>query len=177
MVYAILYSLFLGFGLSIGSEIYARTGLTIYGSTDYTCSALRGDGVPWYRNTIPEWWCKPISDLPLRTRSLSGLTLPRPADFLTIPMYLLVLALRNGQPLFRKETLMMIIIGSAGFVSNFYSGKAFINRPDISSAIGSFIVGIIGNLYGKFTRGSPFVVMVPGSVPFSFGSSSNVLIY
>jgi uncharacterized membrane protein YjjB (DUF3815 family) len=86
-------------------------------------------------------------------------------------MYLLVLALRNGQPLFRKETLMMIIIGSAGFVSNFYSGKAFINRPDISSAIGSFIVGIIGNLYGKFTRGSPFVVMVPGSVPFSFSRS------
>ncbi|GAA5860985.1 hypothetical protein JCM3774_003215 [Rhodotorula dairenensis] len=139
LVYAILYSLFLGFGLSIGSEIYARTGLTIYGSTDYTCSALRGDGVPWYRNTIPEWWY-----------------------FLTIPMYLLVLALRNGQPLFRKETVMMIVIGSAGFVSNFYSGKAFVNRPDISSAIGSFIVGLIGNLYGKFTRGSPFVVMVPG---------------
>ncbi|GAA5991180.1 hypothetical protein JCM10908_006573 [Rhodotorula pacifica] len=139
LVYAILYSLFLGFGLSIGSEIYARTGLTIYGSTDYTCSSLRGDGVPWYRDTIPEWWY-----------------------FLTIPMYLLVLALRNGQPLFRKETAMMMIIGSAGFVSNFYSGKAFVNRPDISSAIGSFAVGLIGNLYGKFTRGSPFVVMVPG---------------
>ncbi|POY73279.1 hypothetical protein BMF94_3613 [Rhodotorula taiwanensis] len=139
LVYAILYSLFLGFGLSIGSEIYARTGLTIYGSTDYTCSALRGDGVPWYRNTIPPWWY-----------------------FLTIPMYLLVLALRNGQPLFRKETLVMIVVGSAGFVSNYFSGKAFINRPDISSAIGSFAVGILGNLYGKFTRGSPFVVMVPG---------------
>lgn len=69
LVYAILYSLFLGFGLSIGSEIYARTGLTIYGSTDYTCSALRGDGVPWYRNTIPPWWCKPCSDSPVTNQT------------------------------------------------------------------------------------------------------------
>ncbi|BGP17725.1 hypothetical protein JCM10213_005306 [Rhodosporidiobolus nylandii] len=140
LVYAILYSLFLGFGLTIGSEIYARiTSLTIYGSTDYTCGALRGDGVPWYMNTIPQKWY-----------------------ILTIPMFLLCLALRNGQPLFRRETLVMLVVGSAGFVSNFFSGKAFINRSDISSAIGSFAVGFLGNLYGKFTRGSPFVVMVPG---------------
>ncbi|BGP56551.1 pheromone-regulated protein prm10 [Rhodotorula sphaerocarpa] len=139
LVYAILYSLFLGFGLSIGTEVYARTGLKIWGLADYTCSALRGPGVPWYRNSIPPWWY-----------------------FLTIPMFLLVLALRNGQPLFRKETIVMLVVGSAGFVSNFYSGKAFVGRPDISSAIGSFAVGLLGNLYGKFTRGSPFVVMVPG---------------
>ncbi|GAA5991484.1 hypothetical protein JCM11641_002055 [Rhodosporidiobolus odoratus] len=140
LVYAILYSLFLGFGLSIGSEIYARiTSLTIYGSREYTCGSLRGDGIPWYMNTIPQKWY-----------------------ILTIPMFLLCLALRNGQPLFRKETLVMLVVGSAGFVSNFFSGKAFSNRSDISSAIGSFAVGFLGNLYGKFTRGSPFVVMVPG---------------
>ncbi|GAA5957197.1 hypothetical protein JCM21900_004677 [Sporobolomyces salmonicolor] len=139
LVYSILYSLFLGFGLSIGSEIYSRaTGLTIYGSSDYTCSSLRHD-VPWYRSTIPKWWY-----------------------FLTIPMYLLMLALRNGQPLFRKETILMVFIGSGGFAANFFSGRAFTNRSDISSAIGSFAVGFAGNLYGKFTRGSPFVVMVPG---------------
>ncbi|BGP41464.1 pheromone-regulated protein prm10 [Rhodotorula kratochvilovae] len=143
LVYAILYSLFLGFGLSIGAEIYQRiTNLDIAGfggTNSYTCSSLRGDGVPWYMNTIPQWWY-----------------------FLTIPMFLLTLAVRNGQPLFRKETLVMIVVGSAGFVSNFFSGKAFPNRADISSAIGSFAVGFLGNLYGKFTRGSPFVVMVPG---------------
>lgn len=49
-------------------------------------------------------------------------------------------------------------------MSNFFSGRAFPNRADISSAIGSFAVGFLGNLYGKFTRGSPFVVMVPGCV-------------
>lgn len=74
----------------------------------------------------------------------------------------------------------MLCIGSAGFVSNYYGGKlivyttafetltrvtgmAFPNRSDISSALGSFTVGFLGNLYGKFTRASsPFVVMVVG---------------
>lgn len=36
------------------------------------------------------------------------------ADFLTIPMFLLTLSVRNGQPLFRKETPVMILIGCAG---------------------------------------------------------------
>lgn len=49
-----------------------------------------------------------------------------------------------------------------GWVCNYFSSKAFVGRPDISSAIGSFVVGILGNLYGKFTNGSAFVVMVVG---------------
>lgn len=47
---------------------------------------------------------------------------------------------------------------------NYFSARLFPNRPDISSAIGSFVVGFLGNVYGKFTRGSPFVVMVVGYV-------------
>ncbi|KAK4055809.1 pheromone-regulated protein prm10 [Microbotryomycetes sp. JL221] len=144
LVYSILYSLFLGFGLAMGSEVYQRiTGLSIYGAdnnvVDYTCSALRGPGVPWYQATIPAWWY-----------------------FLTIPCFLTCLALRNGQPIFRRETPIMICVGAAGFVGNYFSGRAFPGRSDIVSAIGSFVVGFLGNLYGKFTRGSPFIVMVAG---------------
>ncbi|KAK4705172.1 hypothetical protein P7C70_g1030, partial [Phenoliferia sp. Uapishka_3] len=157
LVFSILYSLFLGFGthtsdcamssvsdllfssagLSIGAEIYYKiTSLPI--SKDYTCSSLRADA-PWYRSTIePKWF------------------------ILTIPCYLMCLSLRNGQPMWRKETPIMVLIGSAGYVANYFAGKAFVNRSDISSALGSLAVGIIGNLYGKFSRGSPFVVMVAG---------------
>lgn len=139
LVYSILYSLFLGFGLAMGGEVYSRiTGLAISGGQDYQCTTLRL-AAPWWRATIPAWWY-----------------------FLTIPAYLLMLGLRNGQPLWRKETLIMLIIGSAGFSANFFSGKAFVNRADISSALGSFTVGFLGNVYGKFTKGSPFVVMVVG---------------
>ncbi|KAL8287513.1 hypothetical protein RQP46_003371 [Phenoliferia psychrophenolica] len=144
LVYSILYSLFLGFGLAMGGEVYQRTtGKNILGamdgSIDYTCSSLRVDA-PWYRATIPQKWY-----------------------IFTIPMYCLMLGLRNGQPMFRKETIIMLLIGSAGFVANFYGSKAFVDRADISSALGSFTVGFLGNMYGKFTRASsPFVVMVVG---------------
>lgn len=139
LVFSVLYSLFIGFAFSMGSEVYQRiTGLVIEGSTDYTCSALRVDA-PWWRATISPWFF-----------------------FISAPCYLFVLGLRNGQPIRRKETIIMILIGSAGWVSNYFSTRAFPGRPDISSAVGSFVVGILGNLYGKFTKGSPFVVMVVG---------------
>lgn len=58
LVYALLYALFLGFGLAIGSEVYERvTNATIAGSTDFTCAALRVDA-PWWRATITPWLCK-----------------------------------------------------------------------------------------------------------------------
>ncbi|KAM0746504.1 DUF1212-domain-containing protein [Meredithblackwellia eburnea MCA 4105] len=140
LVYSILYSLFLGFGLGMGAEVYQRiTGLSIAGASDYTCSALRTDA-PWYRAAVPQKYY-----------------------ILTIPLFLLMLALRNGQPLFRKETIVMLIIGASGFTANFFGGKAFPNRSDISSALGSFTVGFLGNIYGKFSKAtSPFVVMVIG---------------
>ncbi|ORY88404.1 hypothetical protein BCR35DRAFT_263408, partial [Leucosporidium creatinivorum] len=127
LVYSVLYALFLGFGLSAGSEVYQR----ISGSKIEVINA------PWYRATIPQWWY-----------------------FLTIPAFLLMLALRNGQPFYRKETIVMLLVGSAGFCCNFFSGRAFVNRPDITSAIGAFAIGLLSNLYGKSTRSSGFVIVV-----------------
>lgn len=58
LVYAILYALFLGFGLAMGSELYTRaTGLTIQGGQNFTCSDLRINA-PWYMATISPWFCE-----------------------------------------------------------------------------------------------------------------------
>ncbi|GAA5958546.1 hypothetical protein JCM3765_006670 [Sporobolomyces pararoseus] len=139
VTYSILYSLFLGFGLSLGSEIYTRgANETIRNSTDYTCQALRTNA-PWYRATIPQWYY-----------------------FLTIPTFLLCMAMKNGQPLFRRDTLAMVVIGGAGFAANFFSGRAFVDSPATVSAFGAFVVGILGNLWSKATRESAFVVMIVG---------------
>lgn len=150
------------YGSSMGCEIYIRiTGLAVNGSTDYKCTNLRTDA-PWYRATISPWYY-----------------------FITAPCYLLALSLRNGQPLLRKETLIMVVVGCAGvrarplpalspsvppadirlapiaqFCCNYFSGRVFTNRPDIASAIGAFVVGILGGLYAKLSRGSAFVIMV-----------------
>jgi uncharacterized membrane protein YjjB (DUF3815 family) len=56
----------------------------------------------------------------------------------------------------------MVIIACAGWVCNFYSAKAFPNRSDLTSAIGSFVVGTLGHIFGRFTRGSSFPVTVVG---------------
>lgn len=83
LVYSLLYTLLLGFGLSAGSEVYQKmsgsgiqvSGMAVkgqsacaestpkltsldpsQGGTDFTCSALRLNA-PWYRATIPQWWC------------------------------------------------------------------------------------------------------------------------
>ena len=83
LVFSLLYTLFLGFGLSLGSEVYQRIAgasievsryaaldrlcrqnfwLTLprtlrQGATDFTCSALRV-GAPWWRATIPQYFCE-----------------------------------------------------------------------------------------------------------------------
>ncbi|BGP51677.1 pheromone-regulated protein prm10 [Rhodotorula kratochvilovae] len=139
LTYAALYALFLGFGLSLGAEIYTKGGREqIIGGGDYTCAYLRSDA-PWWRQTVPRWYY-----------------------FLTIPMFLLCMALKNGQPLFRRDTVAMVAIGCAGFSANFFSGWEFKNMPALTSFLGSFVVGVLGNAWSKITRDSAFHVMVVG---------------
>ncbi|GAA5993242.1 hypothetical protein JCM10908_004528 [Rhodotorula pacifica] len=139
LTYGILYSLFLGFGLSVGAEIYTRAGREAApGGDDYTCAYLR-DGAPWYRARISPWFY-----------------------FLTVPGFLICMALKNGQPLLRRDSLAMVVIGSAGFAANFYSAKAFVNSSALVSFIGSFVVGVLGNVWARMTRESAFVVMIVG---------------
>jgi len=47
-----------------------------------------------------------------------------------------------------------------GFSANYFSGRVFVGRPDITSTFGSFVVGVLGGIYGRFTRASAFVVIV-----------------
>ncbi|GAA6013508.1 hypothetical protein JCM10207_008874 [Rhodosporidiobolus poonsookiae] len=139
MVYAALYSLLLGFGLSAGAEIYTLGGReTLAGNGDYQCGYLRTNA-PWWRATIPAWWY-----------------------FLTIPGFLFCMALKHGQPLFRRDTLAMILIGCAAFTTNYFSARAFVNMPALTSALGAFVVGILGNVWSRLTRESAFVVMIVG---------------
>ncbi|GAA5919899.1 hypothetical protein JCM1841_002103 [Sporobolomyces salmonicolor] len=138
ITYSILYALFLGFGLSIGALVSTRGSHHTVQAADYTCKALRDSG-PFYRRTIPKY-----------------------VYFFTIPLFLLCMALKNGQPLFRRDTLAMVVIGCAGFSANFFSGKAFPTNPALTSAAGAFAVGVLGNAWAKATRESAFVVMIIG---------------
>ena len=56
----------------------------------------------------------------------------------------------------------MVVVAVAGWSSNHFSSLAFPGRSDMTSAIGSFVVGTLCNLYGRISNGSSFPVTVTG---------------
>ncbi|OCF33455.1 hypothetical protein I316_04875 [Kwoniella heveanensis BCC8398] len=137
--YSVIYSLFLGFGISIGAVLYEKiTGHDVLNASDYTCYNTHHDA-PWYQVTPSAYWY-----------------------FLCCPAYSFFLSLRNQQPLFAKELPIMVFIAACGWTSNHFSALAFPGRSDMTSAIGSFVVGTLGNLYGRISNGSSFPVTVTG---------------
>ena len=61
LCYALVYSLFLGFGLAIGAQVYEKmTGLAIFGPEDYLCSKSHSNA-PWYRKTPSHFWGKLVT--------------------------------------------------------------------------------------------------------------------
>ncbi|KAK6908159.1 hypothetical protein I203_102160 [Kwoniella mangroviensis CBS 8507] len=137
--YSVIYSLFLGFGISIGAVLYEKiTGNDVLNASDYTCSNTHGSA-PWYQVTPSALWY-----------------------ILCCPAYSFFLSLRNQQPLWAKELPIMVLVAVAGWSSNHFSSLAFPGRSDMTSAIGSFVVGTLGNLYGRISNGSSFPVTVTG---------------
>ncbi|KAJ7687847.1 hypothetical protein B0H17DRAFT_939050 [Mycena rosella] len=151
MCYAVVYSLFLGFGLAMGAEAFEKiTGHTIVGSTDYTCSISHDAAGPWYQRTPSLYWA-----------------------FLTVPMYSLFLSMRNHAPWRSPEMLLLISISSIGWVTNHFTGIKFPNQSDISAAVGAFAVGVVANVYARFFSGNAFVIMITGilfQVPSGLGN-------
>lgn len=139
--FSIIYSLFLGFGLSIGATAYSKiTHHPLAGANDLTCNNSHDPNGPWYQQTPSLWWA-----------------------FLTVPLYSLSLSLRNQAPTNRYETLLLVIISCVGWVCNHFTGTKFPNQSDISAAVGGLAVGFISNLYGRFFRnGNAFAVMITG---------------
>lgn len=57
--YAVIYSLFLGFGISIGGEIYFKIRhRSIKNADDWTCAATHTDDAPWYMAQPSGYWCE-----------------------------------------------------------------------------------------------------------------------
>ncbi|KAJ7751699.1 hypothetical protein B0H16DRAFT_1548054 [Mycena metata] len=151
MCYAVVYSLFLGFGLAMGAEAYERiTGHTIQGSTDYTCSASHHATGAWYQRTPSLHWA-----------------------FLTVPMFSLFLSMRNRAPLRSREMVLLIVIACIGWVTNHFVGIKFPNQSDIRAAVAAFAIGVVANVYARFFSGNAFVIMITGiffQVPTGFAN-------
>lgn len=151
LVYAIIYSLFLGFGLSIGSSIWRLfSSASDSGAVSTICSRVHErinsvEGQPF----DPPWWGQD----------------PNPYwAFLTVPGYATALSLRNQAKATRKEFPVMVLIGIAGWAVNHFASTstALRSRSDVTSALGAFAVGLLSNIFGRIYDGKSYTVAAVG---------------
>ncbi|KAF8196522.1 hypothetical protein BJ912DRAFT_955497 [Pholiota molesta] len=151
LCFAVVYALFLGFGFTIGAELFEIfTGHHVYGAEDYMCNLTHSPHGAWYQRTPSVWWA-----------------------FLTVPMFSLFLSLRNRCPYNKKELPLLIIVSCVGWVVSYFAGRRFRGQSDINAAVGSFAIGLISNLYSRIFSGNAFVVMITGilfQLPSGLGS-------
>lgn len=141
LVYAIIYSLFLGFGISIGSSFWLLfSGSNSNAYTAAQCINLQ-DGKPWWRGHVPLAYA-----------------------FLTVPGYSISLALRNQAKITRKEFPAMVAIAIAGWATNHFSSTsaALSARSDVTSALGAMCVGLLSNIFGRIYDGQSYTVATVG---------------
>lgn len=57
LCYAVVYAIFLGFGLAMGNKAFEKiSGTTVFGPEDYTCSMTHNIHGPWYQKTPSKLW-------------------------------------------------------------------------------------------------------------------------
>lgn len=57
LLFAVVYALFLGFGFSIGAELFELfTKHKVYGAEDFLCTLTHDPSGPWYQRTPSKWW-------------------------------------------------------------------------------------------------------------------------
>ncbi|KAF9479707.1 DUF1212-domain-containing protein [Pholiota conissans] len=183
IVYAIIYTLFLGFGLTIGSDfylvidsqarhLYYRSSISSHlNYTHGTFEMLNGtdplvpiSGViglgnlvgsaadthtvkgcvrdphwPWWRQSLP-WW-----------------TL-----FFLVPVYSTCSSLSNLQYWRSLQLPIMVFFSCCAYAANRSASLILPGRTDIVSAVGAFVIGLLGNIYSRVVGGTAFTSMVTG---------------
>ncbi|KAH9966101.1 hypothetical protein BC827DRAFT_1259216 [Russula dissimulans] len=185
MVYALIYTLFLGFGLQIGSDLYllidaktrhdlASLNAALSRTVVYTGSFIVDDGTLTHPN-LPSFGSFAFTDgsAPLLTHMYGGCFRPPEnpwflhpfpfwSQFVTVPLFSTLSSLSNLQPWRETDLVVMVIISCVSFAANKAANHFIFNRSDVVSAIGAFAVGLLGNIYSRMCGGTAFTVMVTG---------------
>ncbi|ORY21980.1 hypothetical protein BCR39DRAFT_552470 [Naematelia encephala] len=197
MVYAIIYSLFLGFGITIGSDLFyvvdpkarhasqasalaAQHSISLSGlfvPSDLIGSSIASINasttfVP-FNGTFT--FSNATRDAVTSSLEQGSIICPRPPDWpwwrqgmpaiyllLLVPTFSILLSLWNMQPLRSRELPVMVLISCIGFLTNTLANHYIFDRSDVVSAIGAFVIGILGNIYSRVFGGTAFTSMVTG---------------
>ncbi|CAE6461475.1 unnamed protein product [Rhizoctonia solani] len=181
MVYAIVYSLFLGFSLTIGSDFYylvdqsARPRIAA-GMANLTDSydlpgIFTGDnGQTVFSGAFT--FLKPAASVTNTVKYVSkGCTrrvdgpwylrqLPIWTLLVLVPLYSVISSMWKLQPFLSKQLPIMVFISCCSYAANKAANRYIFNRSDVVSAIGAFVTGILGNAYARIFRGTAYTAMV-----------------
>jgi uncharacterized membrane protein YjjB (DUF3815 family) len=176
LVYSIIYSLFLGFGITIGSDFYllldhrarqrladgiARKAVVVTGAF-VANNATSGQMANWSGS-----FTFTNSTVDINTADLTQGTLhcTVPANFpwwrqpvsawwqfLLVPTFSILLSLSNHSRVRSREFPVMVVIGCIGWATNSAANRYIFNRSDVVSFIGAFVIGILGNMYSRILR-------------------------
>ncbi|KAJ7507957.1 hypothetical protein B0H11DRAFT_2153490 [Mycena galericulata] len=184
MVYALIYTLFLGFGLQIGSDFYLLFDVAarrqLYGLADALSSQEEISGTwiaddPTLYTGIPAngtWTfvhvvqpnAADIIDGCYRSQDFPWYLQPFPAwcAVFIVPVFSLLSSLANLQPFRSRQLPVMVVISCCSYATNKVANHYIFNHSDVVSAIGAFTVGLLGNIYSRKMGGTAFTSMVTG---------------
>ncbi|OJJ31275.1 hypothetical protein ASPWEDRAFT_118499 [Aspergillus wentii DTO 134E9] len=130
LVYTIIYSLFLGYGVTVGTVIY---GLLDRGATkESKCSQ---DSLKVYGNEYIQ-------------------------HFIFVAVYCFFAAVINQAKW--KQIPMMVTMGTAGYVTNYFSTKKLGSTSPVANTVGAFTIGLFANLYSRLWHGHAAAAIIPG---------------
>ena len=148
LVYAIIYALMLGFGITVGTAVWGL--LDRKAVTTVSC--------PTPENM--DWWTKN----PLVSR------------FPFVPLFTMCLIIINQAKW--KQAPVMLLISFAGYQVNYWSAQRFSNNVQIANALGALAIGVIGNLYSRLRHGLAAAALLPAifvQVPSGLAASGSLV--
>ena len=133
MIYAILYTLFLGFGILIGAALF---GFLHSDATNPTQCHL-----PWYWNPIDERWRATCS------------------QFLWVPIFAAAIStMHQAKP---KHLPAMVFIATCGHQAFYWSLARFAQNLQFAGMIDAFASGMLANLYAQWSDCLAATILLP----------------
>ncbi|KAL7419421.1 pheromone-regulated protein prm10 [Cryptotrichosporon argae] len=180
IVWAVLYTLFLSFGLTLGSEVWDAVGTAQYGtasgssststvtvtgsfvSNDTALDTYLGNGTFTFTNASTT---DTTTVTCYRNPAWTYWWYTEPSDwwlFLITPAFAFSLAIWFRADWRGRDIVVMVVVASAGYAVDYFVSNAVTDETNIAGAVSAFTIGVLGNLYSRLGGGSAFPSMVVG---------------
>lgn len=150
MIYAIIYTLFLGFGILIGTALFGFLDSNAVNST--TCQ------MPWYWDTITERWRATY------------------AQFVWVPIFALAISIiHQAKP---RHLPAMVFVATCGHQSFYWSLSRFAQNLQFAGMIAAFASGLLANLYAQFANCLAASILLPAvlvHIPNALAASGSLV--